>query len=143
MSNVKSDEDIENRINELRSMVHHAVGLRKQAIVYGVAQKLFDAFQSVCENATMSVVQGKGSWVRIESLSQLRAAVGGRFRNLKEKWTGAGLPLREHRGDRTGKANLSFDGWVELAAWITKQGYEVKLAGDDEPWLFEVRRITS
>jgi hypothetical protein len=142
MSEVISDDDVENRINELKSMVRNAVELRKSAIVYGVAQKLFHAFENVAENAPVSVVQGKGSWVKIESLSQLRAAVGGRFRNLKDKWTGAGLPLREHRGDRTGKANLSFDGWVELAAWITKQGYEVKLAGEEEPWLFEVRRIT-
>ena len=125
------------RIEELRRIVKRAVLLRRNAIVLMLAKRFASAMES--RQVQPSEDELTGQWRQIESLSQLRALVGGRFRNLKERWVGAGLPLREHRGDRREKANVDSHGWLELASWISRQGYEVRLAGEEDGHLFEIR----
>ncbi len=83
-----------------------------------------------------------GEWVGIESLSRLRSVVGGRFQNIKKKWTEAGFPLREHRGDRIKRFAINDSAWIELSSWILKQGYEARLAPENSDFLFELRLIS-
>ncbi len=127
----------------VRALVRAAMLRRKQAITFSVARRFAECFQNSGLAATESPTRTDSGWLRIESLSQLRATVGGRFQNLKQKWIEAGLPLREHRGDREGKADFRQDGWLELSLWINKQGYDARLARDEEPWLFEVKKVNT
>ena len=124
---------------ELQIRIARAVELRRQAIVVALARKLY---RSLKEQALQLRSDSRGDgWIRIESLSQLRTTVGGRFQNLKQRWVAAGLPLREHRGDRSVKAELDREGWIELVGWMERQGWEASLATDEEDWLFSVRSL--
>jgi hypothetical protein len=136
-------EHSETALADLKSLVQNAVGLRRNVIVYTLARKIFAALESVGAGGARSLPIDTSTWTKIESLSQLRTVVGGRFQNLKERWIAAGLPLREHRGDRKEQARLNFDGWMELAAWVSRQGFEVRLAEENEQWLFEIRQADS
>lgn len=80
------------------------------------------------------------NWEPIESLSKLRALVGGRFQNLRDRWVKAGFPLREHRGDRAGEVSLSEEGWTELAGWLLEHGYESRICNDQANVIFEIRK---
>ena len=80
-------------------------------------------------------------WEGVPSLGKLRKVVGGRFDNLKRLWLLAGLPLREHRGDRQAVANLNHDGWVELTNWLMARGYECRVAAPDTSFILELRRV--
>lgn len=80
-------------------------------------------------------------WQPVESLSRLRALVGGRFQNLKARWLDAGFPLREHRGDKDDEYQLDEAGWLALTRWVAKQGYEARLAPEKEGVVFELRKI--
>jgi len=82
-----------------------------------------------------------GAWIGIASLSALRQLVGGRFQNLRDRWTAAGFPLREHRGDKEMEYQVNEGGWIELSSWILKQGYEARLTPDAPDSLFEVRAL--
>jgi len=78
-------------------------------------------------------------WIDIESLSQLRAVVGGRFQNLRTRWLKAGLPLREHRGDKESSYEIDRAGWAELSGWLLDQGYQSKLVEDEgESAIFQI-----
>ncbi len=98
-----------------------------------IKMALGEVSQSKSEAAT--------EWDPIDSLSKLRALVGGRFQNLKDRWIAAGLPLREHRGDKDGKSDVNQGGWIELSSWIAKQGYEARLTPESKEALFEIRKI--
>ncbi|HQH27736.1 MAG TPA: hypothetical protein PLP17_10100 [Oligoflexia bacterium] len=126
------------RMSEMRRIVHNAVYARRTALVYQLARQVFEVLDAVPAE-TAQAAKSDPNWQQVESLSQLRAVVGGRFQNLKEKWIKAGLPLREHRGDRAERANLDMHGWLELASWISRQGFEVRLADREDSCLFEVR----
>jgi len=122
-------------------LVRNAIASRRQAIVFGIAQSLSQRLSEKVEFSVPGATVDSSEWARIESLSQLRALVGGRFQNLKQRWVAAGFPLREHRGDREGKAAVNHDGWIELSVWISKQGFETRLAADADPWLLELKKI--
>ncbi len=136
---MKTSKQQEDR-DALRQLVRRSIERRRQVLVYEMAKK----YQSVLGNRQFEAATEEApddSWIRIESLSRLRALVGGRFQNLKDRWVRSGFPLREHRGDRSGKKNFDFQGWVELSAWIHKQGFEIRLAEEQDPWLFEIRKL--
>lgn len=80
-------------------------------------------------------------WEQIESLSQFRQIVGGRFQNIREKWIASGFPLRRHKGDREQDYEIVPEGWQLFADWILKQGYEARLGSNADPYLFEVRTL--
>lgn len=126
---------------EIRGLVGEALERQRQVITFHLARSLQRCLASAGAVPVDNIDESRDSWTRIESLSQLRAAVGGRFKNLKEKWISAGFPLREHRGDREGKAAVVPEGWTDLALWINKQGFDVRLASESDPWLFEVRKL--
>lgn len=132
----------ENEQNELRALVRDSFERRRHAVVFDLARKLRLRLD---ENdlGSSSHNSPEREWIKIESLSQLRAQVGGRFKNIKEKWINAGFPLREHRGDRAHKAAVDYDAWVQMANWILRQGYEARLATEQESWLMEIREIKS
>ena len=92
--------------------------------------------------ASAALVPPHQGWVEIESLSRLRSIVGGRFQNLRDRWVGAGFPLREHRGDKDGAFVLNEAGWIELSNWIAKQGFESRLTPDKSGCLFELRALS-
>ena len=126
---------------DVTRLASEAFRRRRQVIVFEVARQLLAVLESRGFGAgrgQLLVAGDSAQWQKIESLSQLRAAMGGRFKNLKERWVEAGFPLREHRGDREGKAAVDPNGWVELSLWINKKGFEVRLAEESEPWLFEL-----
>lgn len=125
---------------ELRGIIREALKRRRQAVVFQLATKVYERFLVHEDAIDMVNVNQTSGWVQIESLSQLRSVVGGRFQNLKRKWIEAGFPLREHRGDRGGPIQVDSQGWVELSVWINEQGYEVRLADESASWLFEVKK---
>ena len=84
---------------------------------------------------------GGAEWSKISSLSEIRRLVGGRFQNLKNRWIGAGFPLREHRGDRAAEFEVIPKGWDELSSWLLSQGFESRLAQDKDGTLFEIRML--
>lgn len=127
---------------EMRRIVREAIFRRKQALVFYLARALEQGYQSAASVQRNNVDLDAEGWEKIESLSQLRSVVGGRFQNLKKKWVEAGFPLREHRGDRGGiEIEISQQGWLELAVWVSGQGYEVRLADSSSAWFFEVRKL--
>ncbi len=103
LSDGPRQEDAELR-EALQRVLHSALQLRRQAIVYTAAREMHGIFQQLGIKFPSAEGLAAHGWTRIESLSRLRAIVGGRFKNLKEKWVGAGFPLREHRGDRDERA---------------------------------------
>jgi hypothetical protein len=137
----EGESDSAENISVVRRLVRDAIRARRQAIVYALARRFSGTVEMLGDISPTVERDVATGWTRIESLSQLRAVVGGRFQNLKQKWVSAGFPLREHRGDREEKATVSQSGWIELSVWIGKQGYETKIASDEDPWLFEVRKL--
>ncbi len=136
LSIIEEADDLE----RLRRALRQAFERRRASLVYGIAklfQRELEDGEPLGRSPLPSEVEG---WQAIESLSQLRSLVGGRFQNLKQRWVAAGLPLREHRGDREGEAAIDENGWIELAVWINKQGFEAKLPTAGMPALIEVRR---
>lgn len=115
---------------------------RERALLESALVQLF--LDRAGTQSTLPVAPGdERVWTGVESLSRLRALVGGRFQQLKQRWIDAGLPLRAHRGDRTGRVEIDRDGWLELAAWIQKQGFEARLTNEISEFLFEVRSLQS
>ena len=123
---------------EIRQLVRGALERRHQAIVFYLAKQISGGIEK--EDVLLETIDEPldYDWEAIESLSQLRAKVGGRFQKLKERWLAAGFPLREHRGDRDGEVELVHEGWVELSLWIQRQGYKTRLAKEGDSWLFEI-----
>jgi len=113
---------------------------KRELFVHSVMDKLSRDLLSKTA-LTMTSTGPEDDWIEIESLSRLRSIVGGRFKNLKDKWLLAGLPLREHRGDRQADYEVREDTWVELSNWIAKQGYEARLAEADRSHVMELRKV--
>ncbi len=141
MKNLGTGERNKKEVSEIRSIVREAMRRRRTAVVFSLARQFFSYLKESDIGQERQAEASQGRWLPIESLSQLRSVVGGRFRNLREKWVKAGLPLREHRGDRSGRAEVDREGWTELVVWINRQGYEVRLAEDGSSFLFEVRKV--
>lgn len=125
----------------LREIIDRSLERRRQGIVYHLARKL-EPFLRI-ESESRAIIEEQ-TWTKIASLSQLRTSVGGRFSKLKERWIGAGLPLREHRGDTNRGGKINPEGFELLCSWIIDQGYEVRAAPEVDnretaSWFFEVR----
>ena len=121
---------------------------RRKIFVYEIADRIHRHYQVPKSGDTSSGKLAESVWLPIESLSSLRATVGGRFQQLKERWVEAGLPLREHRGDRSAGAVIDQKGWIELTNWMLKQGFEArsvteKVTESENEVLFEVRKLIS
>ena len=116
-----------------------ALESRRLSFVHAIVDRL--ATLSGTQQQLEATPQNSSSWMPIESLSALRNLVGGRFHNLKAKWVEAGLPLREHRGDKGKDFEVDKVGWIELTNWISKQGFEVRLTEERIDCLFELRNI--
>lgn len=80
-------------------------------------------------------------WQPIRSLSAIRSTAGGRFSNLKDMWTGAGFPLREHRGDDSMLAKVDKNNWLKFSSWLVDRGFEVRLAEPEDDCFFMVRAL--
>ncbi len=128
-------------IEEWRGLVREALEARRHVVVFELARMLRERMDEHSLLAKNGAERGSPDWIHVESLSRLRQLVGGRFQNLKDRWVQAGFPLREHRGDRSGKPTLDPDGWMELVSWIGKNGYEARLAAEGVDWLFEIREL--
>lgn len=139
---LRSSKLVDGSVDETRALVREALERRRQGITYNLARTFYHFLKENVPRVSEEAQSEESDWEQIESLSQLRAVVGGRFKNLKEKWIGAGFPLRQHRGDRQLEAELSESGWLELSVWINKQGFNARLAQPEQPWLFEVRKLS-
>lgn len=121
-----------------------AFDTRRDFLVHEVANKLRLMGLSRSDAvAPAKGAEGDGAWVEIESLSRLRSVVGGRFQNIKEKWVGAGFPLREHRGDKGKDFEVDERAWIELSNWILKQGFEARLTPHKPNSLFELKPVST
>ena len=127
---------------EVRLLVKNALQLRRNSIVYSLACRFFALMESCSDITSPALADAAEEWTKVESLSQLRTLVGGRFHNLKAKWIAAGLPLRQHRGDRKEQAKINLEAWFELASWCSSQGYQVRLAGENDNYLLELNKKT-
>lgn len=125
---------------ECERAVELALEVRRPQLLQSLIARLQES--SIAQPET-SDEEDDRAWVPVESLSALRGLVGGRFHNLKKRWVDAGLPLREHRGDKGGSVEIEQEGWVELTNWIMKQGFEVRRDPEDERCLFELRAVES
>lgn len=117
---------------------------RVDGLIRQVFKERREFFVSQIKNKLGDLASKNGStvefeWQGVESLSQLRSIVGGRFQNLKERWVNAGLPLREHKGDRESVPKIDQQHWLELSSWILKQGFETRLAQSEVDHLFEIK----
>lgn len=122
---------------------------RAQTLVREVLQSRLPVYAAILRRQFAAVAEAperisadERAWTAIDSLSKLRAEVGGRFQNLRERWLQSGFPLREHRGDQPDRWKVDFDGWSELSSWIFKQGFESRLSdGEEGSPMFEVRKL--
>ena len=123
----------------VQSLVQQAFDRHREFFACYLQRRMGEVSGSVTTQASVSAGGDEG-WSEIASLSQLRALVGGRFQNLKDRWVQSGFPLKEHRGDKSLDYRLNESGWLELSSWISKQGYEVRLRPDKEKCLFELKK---
>lgn len=128
---------LEDTISRCAELLEAALEERRSFLVQGVLAKLCAVRREF--SGTSSASAGK-EWIDVESLSSLRTLVGGRFASLKKKWVDAGFPLRQHRGDKNHSYKIREEGWIELAAWIAKQGYEARLADPEENCPIKIRQ---
>jgi len=117
--------------------VARALDEREQGLIAEIVQQLRPIVKAAGQASPAP--QLRDDWAGVESLSRLRSVVGGRFQNIKKKWTDAGFPLREHRGDKWQEYTLDKNGWLELVIWIAKQGFEARLTPESREMLFELR----
>jgi hypothetical protein len=79
-------------------------------------------------------------WVAIDSMSKLRAIVGGRFDTLKAKWQSAGFPVKQKKGDSIPEFVVDSSGWTDLESWLLKMGYKARLRPDFKDRVFEIKK---
>lgn len=113
-----------------------------EAIRPQLASRLLECLKNSVPDGPSTDSQKPEQWEPIESMSKLRALVGGRFQNIKAKWTKAGLPVKEHKGDLIEEIQVNEKGWVELSNWILKQGYEARLGDQSKGILLELRKAS-
>ena len=108
----------------------------RKAIVFNIARRLHRKLARV--SGTIAEATEVSEWISVESLSQLRSIVGGRFATVKSHWIASGFPLRAHRGDRSRTIEFNEEGWLAFSLWLDSQGYISKVAHDQEPVCFMI-----
>jgi hypothetical protein len=131
------------RTQFLEKIVKESFILNRDLFVTDLKRRIRPLLNSGGGAGIATKVEDNREWVAIESLSRLRAVVGGRFQNLKDRWMRAGFPLREHRGDKASAFEIDEIGWVDLCQWVAAQGFEIRLTPAATDRLFEVRSLTS
>ena len=124
----------------VEAVVTEALARRREFLVGEIASR-FAALSPEHAIQRAEASPDASNWGAVESLSRLRSLVGGRFQNLKERWIGAGFPLREHRGEEHEAAAVNEQGWLELMNWISKQGFEARLTPGAKDRYFEIRKL--
>ena len=128
------------RLREETSKILHAALMRRRRVVTISLARLIYGRLNACDRGESSRVH-EAVWQPIASLSQFRQIVGGRFQSIKDRWLRAGLPLREHRGDKAEwRGQLDPVAWDELCLWIRQQGFEVRVNRERPENLFEVAK---
>lgn len=133
------DEVAQDTLARIDSAVRLAFKLRRDSFVGEVMNRIGNSAGSIVPVASEEAGR---DWTGVESLSRLRSLVGGRFENLKKKWVDAGLPLREHRGDKPADFKIDEAGWLDLSNWVLKQGFESRLAKEGSQFIFELRPVS-
>lgn len=124
----------------LKELLKDSLNLRRQTLVFELAKQIKQGFEAQGLKLS-SVEQAEKSWTKIDSLSALRATVGGRFQNLKDRWLAAGFPLKEKKGEPLADFVLEESAWSEMLNWLNRSGYEARLGKPEEGCLFEVKRL--
>lgn len=122
----------------LRKVVEDAFGQNREFLISKIVQ-LLDEAPGLDVNGPTSTDSSE-EWIAVDSLSRLRALVGGRFESLKARWQGAGFPLKRKKGDKISDYQIIDSGWSELEGWISKQGFAARRRLDLEDRLFEIRK---
>jgi len=140
-SEAMKQQFIQHHKTQTEKIVRLAFEQNRQAILIGLRRYLTEL--STQQQGASENLMSDADWIQVESMSRLRGLVGGRFQNLKSRWTEAGFPLKEHRGDtKVAPPKINQEGWLELVAWIGKQGFEARLPSGESTWLFEIRRVS-
>lgn len=124
----------------LRDLVRSAIEVRRHSLVFEAAELWERELCRLPGETGAQEPMAEAVWQPIASLSQLRVAVGGRFQKLRERWVEAGFPLREHRGDRPIKPEITAEAWDGFAGWLHSEGYQARLAMPTDAWLFEIAK---
>ncbi len=130
--------------NERRKLVLSVVDRAIESLIPEIREVLKTKIRLIAKSRSDredSDLKGAAVWHKIESLSRLRGLLGGRFENLKRKWTEAGFPLKLGKGKVAASSKVKDEGWSELSAWILKQGYESRLPREEADYFFEIREI--
>ncbi|RIL08408.1 MAG: hypothetical protein DCC75_08995 [Proteobacteria bacterium] len=131
-------------MGSVAACLEEALSESREAAIQRAMIALQTKFRPVSGSADSANAAANGAdWVGVESLSRLRAIVGGRFQNLKQKWIEAGLPLRERKGQKIDVSKVNEKGWIELSNWILKQNFEARLTLDNPEHIFELRSVGS
>jgi hypothetical protein len=124
--------------SKFAELVRSVARRRRPVYIDNLGKRLLSSGLS---GATLSAVAKAQPWTGISSLSALRALVGGRFANLKERWLAVGFPLKEGRSDGT-RVKINRTAWLELVSWIEGQGYSARLPEDGtDSSLLEIRQL--
>lgn len=139
------DEAIQKDISEwTERIVRRVVEQVQPSVITGLQASLAEIATRLDKSSTEAETQGSGSseWAGIDSLSRLRSHVGGRFQNLKDRWLGAGFPLKEHRGEKLEEVPINPVGWLDLVTWLSKQGYEARTVEVKSGFYFEIKKTS-
>lgn len=131
---------VDSRINLVRDIVEEVFKKDKDYLIFELSRKLSGL--SITSDEEKLEVEDGGEWLQIDSLSKLRAEVGGRFQTLKARWLDAGFPLKAKKGQKIPEYELIQEGWVELEGWILKQGFEARYRPSESEYLFEIRKLS-
>jgi len=125
-------------LNQAEKCLEKAFDTRLEFFAYEFTRHILPYTKSDSEIGKISE-----NWFKIQSFSQLRSLVGGRFQNLKERWSNAGFPLKEHRGDTLEEFKINEAGWAEMKEWLLKHGYIARLSEEDSACAFEMKKIVT
>ena len=134
---ISSELNLDELLTKLGKMVRSQLEEKRDFYVHEIVQAVNKS--AVERREPQAAVTTSEQWVPIDSLSQLRAIVGGRFENLKKRWLDSGFPLKESKGEKLGKIKRNQEGWTELSSWALKQGFEIRTRPDLENALFELK----
>lgn len=135
--NKSTDDIINSRSEVLKKAIRKAFEDNRDYLLFKFNQLL----SSTKSNNQEIEYSAESDWLAIDSMSKLRAIVGGRFDTLKSKWVAAALPVKQKKGDEIPEFSVDLSGWSELENWLMKMGYKARLRSDLSDRVFEIKKM--
>lgn len=134
---INSDDIITSRSDLIKKAIKKAFEDNRDYLIYKFSQSITQAGSGV----TNIEPTEDTDWTAVDSMSKLRAIVGGRFDTLKAKWQAAALPVKQKKGDDIPEFVVDPSGWTDLESWLLKMGYKARLRPDLADRVFEIRKM--